>query len=204
MSDLKRHEVLVKCQEMSAGPLTKESHANMNATFNIPSTIILGGGTSDQLVAQVQRLGARRALLVTDAYLQQNGLAKHFAGQLRAASVETAVFVGVQPDPTSQNVMDGLGELQRCRAEVVIGLGGGSPMDAAKTIAVLATNPPPIAQYAGYHKVTQPGLPLVVIPTTAGTGSEVTKVAVITDSERNVEDDAAQRPPAAARGPGGL
>ena len=132
MSDLKRHEVLVKCQEMSAGPQTKESHANMNANFNIPSTIILGGGASDQLVAQVQRLGARRALLVTDAYLQQNGLAERFAGQLRAAGVETAVFAGVQPDPTAQNVMDGLGELQRCRAEVVIGLGGGSPMDAAK------------------------------------------------------------------------
>ena len=159
----------------------------MNANFNIPSTIILGGGASDQLVAQVQRLGARRALLVTDAYLQQNGLAERFAGQLRAAGVETGIFAGVQPDPTAQNVMDGLGELQRCRAEVVIGLGGGSPMDAAKTFAVLATNPPPIAQYAGYHKVAQPGLPLVVIPTTAGTGSEVTKVAVITDTERDVK-----------------
>ena len=159
----------------------------MNANFNIPSTIILGGGTSDQLVAQVQRLGARRALLVTDAFLQKNGLAERFAGQLRAAGVETGIFAGVQPDPTAQNVMDGLGELKRCRAEVVIGLGGGSPMDAAKVCAILATNPPPIAQYAGYHKVAQPGLPLVVIPTTAGTGSEVTKVAVITDTERDVK-----------------
>jgi alcohol dehydrogenase class IV len=66
-------------------------------------------------------------------------------------------------------------------------LGGGSPMDAAKAIAVLATNPSPLALYAGYHRIPRPGLPLVVIPTTAGTGSEVTKVAVITDTERDVK-----------------
>ena len=83
--------------------------------------------------------------------------------------------------------MDALEALQRCRAEMVIGLGGGSPMDAAKVCAVLATNPLPISRYAGYYKVLQPGLPLVVIPTTAGTGSEVTKVAVITDTERDVK-----------------
>ena len=66
-------------------------------------------------------------------------------------------------------------------------LGGGSPIDAAKAISVLATNPEPLSQYAGYHKIPRAGVPLIAIPTTAGTGSECTKVAVITDTERDVK-----------------
>lgn len=155
--------------------------------FNVPSTVILGGGASHELVPQVKRLQARRALLVTDAYMVKTGLAGQLADRLCEAGIETAIFAGVQPDPTVQNVMEGLAELQQGRAEVVIGLGGGSPIDAAKTIAILATNLPPLAQYAGYHKIPNAGLPLIVIPTTAGTGSEATKVAVITDTERDVK-----------------
>lgn len=159
----------------------------MPAQFQIPSNVILGGGASLQLAAQAQKLNVHRALVVSDAYMVASGLVGQFARQLSDAGIETSIFAEVQPDPTVKNVMDGLEALRKARAELVVGLGGGSPMDAAKAIAVLATNPPPLAQYAGYHKIPTVGLPLILIPTTAGTGSEATRVAVITDTNRDLK-----------------
>src|SRR5437016_1271019 len=130
--------------------MTMSRGLKMLASFNIPPTVILGGGASGEVVAQVGRLQARRALLVTDAYLLKNGAAENVREQLRAGGIETAVYARVQPDPTVQNVMEGLSELQRSRAEVIIAVGGGSPIDAGKAIAVLAANSPPISQYTGY------------------------------------------------------
>jgi alcohol dehydrogenase len=98
-----------------------------------------------------------------------------------------AVYDGVQPDPTDRNVADGLARFHAERCEGIVAVGGGSPIDAAKAISALTINPPPLSQYAGYHKLPRPGAPLIAIPTTAGTGSEVTKVAVITDTERDVK-----------------
>src|SRR5262245_14826881 len=160
---------------------------NMNAQFNVPSTVLVGGGASQQLAAQVERLGGRRALLVTDGTMVANGLVGRCVEQLKTASISTTVFEGVQPDPTDGNVRDGLALLRRQTCDLVIGLGGGSPMDAAKVIAAAATNEVPIREFAGYHRIARPGLPLILVPTTAGTGSEVTKVAVITDTERDVK-----------------
>jgi alcohol dehydrogenase class IV len=157
------------------------------ASFNIPPTVILGAGASKEIADQVSKLQGRRALVVTDAHLLRSGVAEAVADRLRTAGIETTIFAGVQPDPTVRNVVDGLNELRGCSAEVVIGLGGGSSIDAAKAIAVLATNPPPISQYAGYHRIGRAGLPLIAVPTTAGTGSEVSKAAVITDTDRNVK-----------------
>jgi alcohol dehydrogenase class IV len=157
------------------------------ASFNIPATVILGEGASQEIANQVGRLQGRRALLVTDAHLLRSGVAEGALQRLRAGGIETAVYSGVQPDPTVRNVMEGLDELRRSRAEIVIGFGGGSSIDAAKAIAILATNPPPISQYAGYHRIGRPGLPLIAVPTTAGTGSEVSKAAVITDTDRDVK-----------------
>jgi alcohol dehydrogenase class IV len=159
----------------------------MNAQFNVPSTIIIAAGASQQLAAQAARLGGRRALLVTDATMVGSGLAKRCADQLAAANIPATVFSGVKPDPTDENVRDGLKLLRQDNCDLVVGLGGGSPMDAAKVIAVAATNDAPLREFAGYHRIARAGLPLVLIPTTAGTGSEVTKVAVITDTGRDVK-----------------
>lgn len=159
----------------------------MIAQLQIPSTVILGGGARLQLATEVQKLHVHRALLVTDAFMVLSGVADQMARQLREAGIATSVFSDVQPDPSVKNVMDGLAALKQSDAELVIGLGGGSPMDAAKAIAVLATNPSPLDQYVGYHRIPRPGVPLILIPTTAGTGSEVTRVAVITDTERDVK-----------------
>jgi alcohol dehydrogenase class IV len=159
----------------------------MNAQFNVPSTIIVTGGASQQLAAQAALLGGRRALLVTDTTMLASGLAKRCADQLAAANIRATVFSGVKPDPTDENVRKGLELLRQENCDLVVGLGGGSPMDAAKVIAVAATNDAPLREFAGYHRIARAGLPLVLIPTTAGTGSEVTKVAVITDTERDVK-----------------
>jgi alcohol dehydrogenase class IV len=155
--------------------------------FNIPSTLIIGAGASGELVPQLARLGAHRALLVTDAFMESSGVAGKFARELERAGIAVSLFAGVQPDPTDSNVRDGLLAFTGGKCDAVVALGGGSPIDAAKAIAVMATNEEPLSRYQGYHKVTRAGAPLVVIPTTAGTGSEVTKVAVITDTGRDVK-----------------
>ena len=159
----------------------------MISQFNVPATVITGAGASRELAPQLARLGARRVLLVTDAFMESSGLAEVFVRAMEGAGIRVALFAGVQPDPTDANVRDGLRVFGGKQCDAIVALGGGSPIDAAKAIAVLATNSEPLSQYQGYHKVPKAGAPLVVIPTTAGTGSEVTKVAVITDTARDVK-----------------
>lgn len=159
----------------------------MTAELNLPGTIVVGAGVSAELPRHVQRLGLKRVLLVTDPGIVRLGLAERFATRLHEAGIACTIFDQVQPDPTDANVWAGLESLQACQAEGLVAVGGGSPMDAAKAISMLATNRPPLAQYAGLHKLQRPGLPVVAVPTTAGTGSECTKVAVITDTARDVK-----------------
>ena len=159
----------------------------MTYQFNAPQTIIHGAGASRELLAQLIRIGGRRVFFVTDSFLEQTGLVQALAEPLRRAGLAVAVFSGVQPDPTVQNVLDGLSELIDHKADVVVAVGGGSPIDAAKAMAIMRTNEAPLHQYMGYHKIPNAGLPLVAIPTTAGTGSEATKVTVITDTGHNVK-----------------
>jgi len=159
----------------------------MATQFNIPSTIIVGGGASNEVGAQAKRLGAKNALLVTDAYMESCGLAGKIAYSMRGAGVNVTIFARVQPDPTDLNVLEGLEILRRNDCGMVVGLGGGSPMDCAKAISAMSANDPPISRYAGLHKVPRKGVPIITIPTTAGTGAEVTKVVVIGDTRRNVK-----------------
>jgi alcohol dehydrogenase class IV len=159
----------------------------MLSQFNVPSTIVVGAGASKQAGAQAKRLGASRVLLVTDSRMEQCGLAGQVVDSLKTEGIEAAVFAGVQPDPTDRNVRDGLAKFRETACDAIVGLGGGSPIDAAKAISILVNNREPLSQYAGLHKIPNPGVPVIVIPTTAGTGSEVTKVAVIGDTQRNVK-----------------
>ncbi|MBI3462650.1 MAG: iron-containing alcohol dehydrogenase, partial [Planctomycetes bacterium] len=159
----------------------------MATRFEIPGRVVIGGGVRREVAEQCLRLNARRVLLVTDQGMRQLGTAGEIENLLAAAGIEVSVCDGVQPDPTDRNVLDGLAMLRRQDCQVVVALGGGSPIDAAKAISILATNPQPLRQYMGYYKVPSPGVPLIAIPTTAGTGSEATKVAVITDTEHDVK-----------------
>jgi alcohol dehydrogenase class IV len=161
--------------------------ADMISQFNVPATIITGAGASRELVPQLARIGARRVLLVTDAFMESSGVAGKFIRELELGAMTVEVFAGVQPDPTDDNVRRGLSAYVGARCEAIVAIGGGSPIDAGKAIAIMTANAEPMSQYQGYHKVPSAGAPLIVIPTTAGTGSEVTKVAVITDTARDVK-----------------
>lgn len=167
--------------------VTPSMNAAASAHFNVPATIISGGGAIAELAPQLQRMRVSRVLLVTDEFMVRSGLAARVETDLRRAQIEVRIFAGVQPDPTEINVMDGLALFSAARAEALVALGGGSPIDCAKAISILTANPSPLNRYMGRHKVPRAGAPLVAIPTTAGTGSEVTKVAVITDTVNNVK-----------------
>lgn len=159
----------------------------MVAQFHVPSTILIGGGVRREIGTQVKRFGIDRVLLVTDAYMWQHGPAREIADLLSGVGIGVTVFDGVQPDPTDLNVNAGLELFHKDRCQGIVAVGGGSPIDAAKAISVLTVNPGPLSQYAGYHKIPKSGAPLFAIPTTAGTGSEATKVTVITDTARDVK-----------------
>lgn len=157
------------------------------AELNLPGTIVVGGGASRQLPEQVRRLGLSRVLLVTDPGIVRLGLAGRLADALYAEGIACTVFDGVQPDPTDANVYAALEAIRASGAEGLVAIGGGSPIDAAKAAGMLAANPGTLPQFEGRQRVPRPSLPLVAIPTTAGTGSECTKVAVITDMSRDVK-----------------
>ena len=159
----------------------------MATPFNIPATIIVGGGASNEVGAQAKRFGVKNVLLVTDSYMENSGLAGKIADSMKRADVNVTLFSGVQPDPTDLNVLEGLEILKKNDCGMVVGLGGGSPMDCAKAISAMSANEPPISRYAGLHKVPKKGAPIITVPTTAGTGAEVTKVVVIGDTQRNVK-----------------
>jgi alcohol dehydrogenase class IV len=139
--------------------------------LNIPSTVVAGHGALNELANQVRRIGGANVLLVTDKFMVQSGLAARVAQQMEAANIEVTIYSDIQPDPTVRNVLDGLEVFRASSAQIIVALGGGSPLDAAKAISILTTNPPPLNQYMGYHKIPHPGAPLIAIPTTAGTGS---------------------------------
>ena len=152
------------------------------AELHLPSQVMIAGGCSGELPAVAERLGIRRPLIVTDPFMAEHGPVPGFADALGAP-----VFSGVQADPTTENVAAGLAALAAHEADGVIAVGGGSSLDTGKAVAVMARNAGTIADYAGYHRIPQAGLPLIGVPTTAGTGSEVTRVTVITDTERQVK-----------------
>lgn len=154
-------------------------------SFQVPGTILVGAGARHELPAQVQQLGAKRVLIVTGPSFAQNGLAAALAEALQQAGIGSHIFADVQPDPTDTTVRAGLHAFQQSAAQAIVAVGGGSPIDAAKAISILTSNPEPLRQYKGYHRIPKAGAPLIAIPTTAGTGSEVSTVAVITDTERD-------------------
>lgn len=151
--------------------------------INLPSRIVIDGGAGTRLAELAGELGMRRPLLVTDPYMAEHGPVEALLRQLLGAGAEPALFAGVQPDPVVANVVDALDALRGHGGDGVIAIGGGSPIDVAKAVAVTATNEDPITVYAGYHQIPRAGLPTIAVPTTAGTGSEATRVAVITDEE---------------------
>ena len=159
----------------------------MAMTLTLPSTVITGADASGAVGEQAKRLGASCALVVTDPGIAKMGYADTVAHNLNAAGVASSCFSDVTPDPTLQNVRDGLKQYVDEACDVIVSIGGGSAIDCGKGIAMKLTNDADFVDYMGVDKIPNPGAPLIAIPTTGGTGSEVSKVTVITDTERNVK-----------------
>jgi len=153
----------------------------------IPVTFV-GPEATRELCQSIAQAGLRRVLLVTDRGLVELGITGRITAALAESGVEVTVYDGVEPDPTYTQVDAGFAALRRDGCEAVLAVGGGSPMDAAKLIAAMATNGGEARKLAGMFKVRRPPLPLYAIPTTAGTGSEVTYAAVVSDPVTHVKD----------------
>ena len=149
--------------------------------------MITGSGASEKVGEQAKRLGATNALIITDPGIAKIGYANRTAEILKDVGVATSIFTEVTPDPTLQNVRDGLQQYTDEDCDIVVSIGGGSAIDCGKGIAMKLTNSGEFTDYMGVDKIPHPGGRLIAIPTTAGTGSEVSKVTVITDTESNVK-----------------
>ncbi|WP_046166600.1 L-threonine dehydrogenase [Chromobacterium vaccinii] len=157
------------------------------SAFFIPSLNLMGAGCLRQAVDAMRGHGFRRALIVTDQGLVKAGLAGKVAEMLGAVDIEPVIFDGVHPNPSCANVNAGLALLREKQCDVVVSLGGGSPHDCAKGIALVAVNGGKIQDYEGVDKSAKPQLPLVAINTTAGTASEMTRFCIITDESRHIK-----------------
>lgn len=154
---------------------------SMNARLNIR----FGRGVVANLAREVKALGGARVFFVADKGVRDAGLTEQPLTALREAGIEFEAFYDAEQNPRDTTIEEGVKLLEATGADVVIGFGGGSAMDAAKGIALLATNGGKLADYDGIDKIERDTLPLVAIPTTAGTGSEVTANAAITNSTRH-------------------
>lgn len=155
--------------------------------FRVPPTIHFGENASAEAGLEAKRLGAGKALLMTDKVLMSAGVIQPVIDALSKAGVGVEVFDGVDAEPTLSHVQQGLDLLRKKGCDILIAAGGGSPIDAAKAVSVMSTNPGKIQDYMGLGKITAPGVPLIAVPTTAGTGSETTIYTIITDTDKNVK-----------------
>jgi alcohol dehydrogenase class IV len=160
---------------------------NMTTRFDSPKVILTGGGCRVQAADLLMSLNAERTLIVVDPYFSAADFVVEIQSTLNAKGIANELFIDFQPDPTDQNVLGGADRFSKMRADSILAIGGGSALDVAKMIGVAAANPGPVSQFQGYYRIAKAGPPLIAIPTTAGTGSEATKVAVITDTTRNVK-----------------
>ncbi|NLI81302.1 MAG: iron-containing alcohol dehydrogenase [Deltaproteobacteria bacterium] len=149
--------------------------------FQTTGRIVMGPGSLSRLPDEIKRLGASRVFIVTDPGLVQAGVVDRLENVLRDAGIPFGRFDRVEPDPRYEIVNEALQRLKSEQWDLVIGIGGGSSIDIAKVVAVLALNDAPVTSYFGVDLIPKPGLKTILIPTTAGTGSEVTPIAILSD-----------------------
>ncbi len=154
------------------------------ATWAFPTTIVFGAGAVGTVANHVRRLGAQRALVVCDAGVVKVGIAERVRRILEDGGVACAVFDSVDPNPVEKNVLDGVSAYRSHGATCVVAVGGGSPLDTGKLIALKVTHDRPLVDYDdavdGGNLIGPNVPPIVTIPTTAGTGSEVGRSGVVT------------------------
>lgn len=155
--------------------------------FYSPHKILFGLNVVRSLGSEVVSLGGRKPLVVTDLGVVEAGLLEPVTKSLEEASVSYVVFDGVEPEPPARLVDEGTEIFKQEGCDLVVGVGGGSSMDVAKGISVMATNEGSVRDFCGFDLLKRRGVPKILVPTTAGTGSEVTRVFVITDEAQNTK-----------------
>lgn len=154
-------------------------------TFNVPQDIVFGMGSLKRLPELLEKSGSKKMMIVSGHVLEKIGVVKKIQDMVEAAGIETTAFLDITPNPTVDMVNEATKKYKEFGATSIVALGGGSPMDVAKAVGVLARYGGSITDYEGAHLVPGPIEPIIAIPTTAGTGSEVTAFSVITDTSRN-------------------
>ncbi len=155
--------------------------------FNLvsPRYALVGGGSVKDAASVLEKFGLSRPLVVTDPFMVSSGLVRRLLDPLAAAGIMAAVFSDTIPEPTDTVVVAGLAALRAGSYDCLIGFGGGSPIDTAKAMAILAAGDAPMRAYKVPHQADRAALPVIAVPTTAGTGSEATRFTVITDAARD-------------------
>jgi len=160
---------------------------NMVYEYKMPTELIFGRGAAKQVGKIATNLGSKKAILVTDPGVTKAGLIQGIIASLEEANVAYVIFDQVESDPSTQLVMKVTEIAKTNNCDLVIGIGGGSALDASKAIAAMVTNPGDISEYAGIGKLNNPTIPTIAIPTTAGTGSEATYWSVLTNKETHLK-----------------
>ena len=159
----------------------------MNYQLEIPPRVIVGADTRRSVAQEAMNLGWSRVLVVSDPFHEKAGRMSEIGELLSKAGVEVSVYSGVTGEPDTEMVTRGLKQFKADKCEGIVALGGGSVIDTAKTISVLAVNDGTVQQFMGTDTVPKPGAGVIVLPTTSGTGSEATRVVVIADSQSNLK-----------------
>jgi alcohol dehydrogenase class IV len=154
--------------------------------FHAPE-IVFGAHSLPEAAHAALRLGARRPLVVTDPGLMEAGWPSELLGQLRSAGLRPEVWLDVTPNPKDHEIEAGHERYREAGCDVVLGIGGGSVIDAAKGVALLAANGGHILDYEGIDRIANPIPPLIMMPTTSGTGADVSQFCIVTDTERHTK-----------------
>ncbi len=159
--------------------------STINANIAAPRMLLVGGGTVRQVSEVLAKFGLSRPLVVSDPFMVSSGHVQNCLQPLEAAGITAAVFSDTVPDPTDTVIEAGVALLAKGDFDCLIGFGGGSPIDTAKAMAILAAGGGKMRDYKVPVAADKGALPVIAIPTTAGTGSECTRFTVITDTERD-------------------
>lgn len=179
------HEDVVRTPVLPADAWHRHGPAPV-VKFHAPE-VVFGLGALAEAGFAAARLGARRPFVVTDEGVTQAGWAAQLVGHLRDAGLQPVVWQGITPNPKDVEITRGYHQYLESDCDVLIGIGGGSSMDAAKGIAILSGNGGSILDYAGVDQVTRPIPPLLMIPTTSGTGADVSQFCIVTDTTDSVK-----------------
>lgn len=155
--------------------------------YELSTEIIFGIGATNELAETLRTLESSRVFVISDPGVEQVGILKTITDILEEAKVIFATSTELKGEPDVKAISLATEKAKEFKADLVVGVGGGSALDAAKAVAVMLKNKGQIIQYAGLNKIPEPGIPIICIPTTAGTGSEVTIWTVITDKENKVK-----------------